>query len=99
MYQTEPQLSKPLINQLCTAISGLSTQEEVLAFLRDALTLEEIEEISRRLEVARLVSAGKTYRSIAAETSVSTATITRIAYWLHHGPGGYRRALEKASLA
>jgi uncharacterized protein YerC len=35
------------------------------------------------------------YAEISHRTGASTATITRIAQWLHHGEGGYLRALER----
>ena len=35
------------------------------------------------------------YAEISRETGASTATITRIASWLHHGEGGYRLMLDR----
>jgi uncharacterized protein YerC len=35
------------------------------------------------------------YAEISRRTGASTATITRIASWLNHGEGGYRRMLER----
>jgi uncharacterized protein YerC len=45
--------------------------------------------------VVRLLDEGLHYAEISKRTGASTATITRIAAWLHHGEGGYRRALER----
>jgi uncharacterized protein YerC len=39
------------------------------------------------------------YLDISNRTGTSTATITRIAQWYHHGEGGYVRALEKLKAA
>ncbi len=39
------------------------------------------------------------YGEISRQTGASTATITRIAQWLHHGEGGYLRALERLRAA
>ena len=41
---------------------------------------------------------GRHYMEISRATGASTATITRIAQWLHHGTGGYREALASASV-
>ena len=41
------------------------------------------------------VDPAKHYGEISRTTGASTATITRIASWLHHGEGGYPRALER----
>ena len=45
--------------------------------------------------VVRLLDAGMHYGEISRTTGASTATITRIASWLHHGEGGYRRMLTR----
>ncbi len=46
-------------------------------------------------EVARLLDKHLSYRRIQEETSVSTATITRVARAFYHGEGGYRGLLDK----
>ena len=52
------------------------------------------EAMAYRWAVARLLDKHKPYRRIQEETSVSTATITRVARALYHGEGGYRRMLD-----
>lgn len=84
----------PAFQSLTKALLTCENQEEVAALLRDLFTIEEIEEATRRFEVARRLAGRETYRKIAAETGVSTTTITRIAYWYHHGMGGYRNAIQ-----
>ena len=51
--------------------------------------------MSQRWAVVRLLEQGLHYADISRRTGASTATITRIASWLHHGEGGYQRALER----
>ena len=55
--------------------------------------------MAQRWEVVRLLDEGRHYGEISRETGASTATITRIAHWLHHGTGGYREALERQGRA
>ncbi len=43
----------------------------------------------------RLLADGHHYGEVSRLTGASTATVTRIAQWLHHGTGGYREALER----
>ena len=62
---------------------------------RYELARNELEEISQRWAVVRKLAAGHSYREIAAETGVSTATIVRINQWLRHGTGGYQHMLDK----
>ncbi|RPJ86683.1 MAG: hypothetical protein EHM18_04975, partial [Acidobacteria bacterium] len=48
---------------------------------------------------ARLLAERVPYRQISELTGCSTATITRIAHWLHHGEGGYRMMLDRVRAA
>ncbi len=83
------------LKRLAGVLSSLKDEKEMLAFLRDLLTLDELEEVSRRWQAVELLDKGKTYRDIAESTGLSTTTVTRIAHWLEHGEGGYKAALEK----
>jgi TrpR-related protein YerC/YecD len=80
---------------LLDAIVRLETREDAALFLRDLCTLGELRNMAQRWAVVRLLEAGKHYGEISAETGASTATITRIASWLHHGDGGYRLLLDR----
>lgn len=83
------------MTKLADAFLTLRTSKEVKAFLRDIATYKELEAMSERLEVAERISKKETYRSIAKETGASTATITRVAHWLHHGKEGYKLVLAQ----
>lgn len=66
----------------------------MLIFLRDLCTLEELQSLSMRWQVVLMLTKGKSYRDIAKATGASTTTITRIAHWLEHGEGGYKKVLS-----
>lgn len=83
------------LNELYEAILTLKTAKECRAFFRDLCTMGELQELSERFEVVKMVDAGVPYREIAAQTGVSTATITRVAQWLKNGEGGYRLVLDR----
>lgn len=85
----------PKLKQLARALLSLHTEDEMLAFLRDVATLEELGELSNRWDIVLQLKNGKNYRDIAVNTGMSTTTITRIAHWLNHGEGGYRTALKR----
>lgn len=86
---------KNLAEILCT----IEKPKDMLAFLRDLCTLEELEEISDRWHIVELLSQGYSYRKIATKLGVSTTTVARVASWLSNGQGGYTKALEnKTSL-
>lgn len=86
------------MKQLFDVIATLKTSAEVKKFLRDICTLSELKAMSERWQVAQLVKQGVPYRTIAKKTGSSTATITRVANWLHHGLGGYKLMLERMKI-
>ena len=71
---------EPWMRYLCQVIASLKTEEDVGNFLRDVATLSELQALSERLEVARLLSKGLSYRQVAAQTGASTTTVTRVAH-------------------
>lgn len=79
---------------LANAFLKLKTNQEVANFLRDLLTIKELQEFANRLEMARLLKKGRSYKSIAKDLGVSTTTVTRTAHWLFHGCGGYDKVLK-----
>ena len=91
--------SAEAVTDLLEAVVHLDSADEARAFFRDLCTLGELHDMAQRWEVARLLDQGMHYVEISHKTGASTATITRIAQWLHHGEGGYMRALEKIRLA
>jgi len=93
--ELENTLVTPAAKKLYEVLAQIDKPEEMALFLRDLLTLEEIEEASRRFLSAKLLREGKSIRVIAKEIGISTTTVTRINYWLNHGMGGYKLALDK----
>ncbi len=83
------------LKDLSKTLLSLNTEADMLAFLRDVATLEELGSISRRWEAAQMIEQGVPYRDIAKQTGLSTATVTRVAHWIKNGEGGYRAALRK----
>ena len=82
-------------SELFEAILRLQSVDEASAFFRDLCTLGELHDLAQRWAVVRMLDAGMHYAEISRQTGASTATITRIAQWLHHGEGGYTKALER----
>lgn len=85
----------PDVDALLDVILDLRNRGDAARFLRDLCTLGEIHDLAHRWAVVRLLDDGLHYAEISKRTGASTATITRIASWLHHGEGGYRLALER----
>src|SRR5689334_10743024 len=87
------------VEELIQALLRLETEDEAASFLRDLCTLGEIRDLAQRWSVVRRLDQGEHYAAISRETGASTATITRIANWLNHGEGGYRKALQRLAAA
>ncbi len=84
----------PWFKALCSALTECKTEEEMAELLRDVGTLSELQAWSERLEVARQLSGGFSYREVAKNTGASTTTVTRVARFIQNGTGGYRRFLK-----
>ena len=80
--------------KLFETILSLESLEECGAFFEDLLTYNEVESMSQRLWAAQLMLEGKTYEQITAETSISSATLSRISKCLRYGEG-YKKVLGK----
>lgn len=82
------------LKKLASTFVSIKSENDMMSFLRDLCTLEELEEMSRRWEAVEMIDKGITYREISEKTGLSTTTVTRIAHWLNNGEGGYRQALQ-----
>ena len=81
--------------ELYKAILSLENEEECRKFFEDICTIKELESMSQRLEVAKMLSAGSTFNEIVAATGASTTTISRVNRCLNYGDGGYKTVLDK----
>lgn len=66
------------LDELYEAILCLQTPEECSAFFDDLCTVLELQTLSQRLQVAKMLRENKVYTDIVAATSASTATISRV---------------------
>jgi len=80
---------------LCEAILSLETKEECYRFFEDLFTINEVQSIEQRLQVARMLKQKRTYTDIAASTGASTATISRVNRCLNYGSDGYKLVFDK----
>lgn len=65
------------LNELVTALHQLKTEQELKDFLKAILTSKELEEISTRLQVVKLLKQDLPQREIAKKLGVGIATVTR----------------------
>ena len=77
------------------AVLKLKTKEDCRKFFEDVCTIKELQDVSQRLEVAKLLSEKKNYQEISKLTGASTATISRVNKCLLYGKEGYQVVLKK----
>ncbi len=83
------------MDHLMDGILTLQTREEAYQFLEDLCTVNELEAINQRFQVAGMLREEKTYLDIAKETGASTATISRVNRALNYGNDGYDLVLDR----
>ena len=83
------------LKEVYEAVLALQTVDECKKFFRDLCTMSELNSMAERFAVVKMVNEKIPYRQICKKTGSSTATITRVAHWLHHGKGGYKLILER----
>lgn len=83
------------LNLLYRAILALETVEECDRFFYDLCTDTELESISQRIVVAKMLTEGKVYSDIVKDTGASTATISRVNRSLKKGKNGYEKVFKK----
>ena len=83
------------VDHLFEAILTLQNKDECYQFFEDVCTVKEIQAISQRLEVAKMLMEKKVYSDIVKETGASTATISRVNRSLNYGTDGYEKIFER----
>ena len=85
------------VQKFYQAVLSLQTEAECASFFDDICSIQELEAIIQRFEVARLLAEGKSYIEINQATGASTATICRVSKCLNHGDGGYKTVLARVT--
>ena len=64
-------------SDLIEALLQVDGEKEMLDLLKGLLTVGELEEISRRLQIIKLLKSGVSQREVAEKLKVGIATVTR----------------------
>ena len=83
------------LDQLFQAVLSLKDLEECYRFFDDLCTINEIQSLAQRLDVARMLRDKNTYHKIETETGASTATISRVKRCLNYGNDTYEMVLGR----
>ena len=83
------------LEYLFKGILTLSTIEDCYRFFGDLCTPFELQEMSQRMQAAKMLKEGLIYSEIAERTGLSTATISRVNRCLRYSDDGYLKVLEE----
>ena len=65
------------IQEISKTIKKLSSDKEIYNFLLEILTVSEVETLSKRWRILKMLNEGLTQRKIAQELKVSLCKVTR----------------------
>ena len=88
-------LDSKALDMLYEAVLTLENKEECAQFFEDLCTINELQSISQRIEVAWMLRDSLTYHEIAQQTHASTATISRVNRSLEYGADGYTLVFDR----
>ena len=80
-------MSEESINEMYDIIATLQTEEDCKIFFEDLLTYKELENLSQRIEAAKLLKEGMTYVQIQEKTGIANQTLSRVSKSLKMGEG------------
>ena len=83
------------MDELFEAILCLKEVDECYRFFEDICTINELQALSQRLEVAKMLKNQNTYVEITEKTGASTTTIGRVNRTLNYGNDGYQMVFER----
>ena len=84
------------MKELIQALLIIEDEKIMESFLKDLMTPSEIKAFSERLDIAKRLKNGESYRSIAENTGASVTTVTRVARFLKDEPyQGYQWVLSR----
>lgn len=85
------------LDELFDAILTLENRR-MLPIFDDLCTVNEIQSLSQRLQVAKMIKQDYTYATIEQESGASTATISRVKRSLQWGNDAYTMILDRMNI-
>lgn len=83
------------LDEFFQAVLTLKDLEECYHFFDDVCTVNEIQALSQRFQVAKMLRGGSTYSKIEEATGASTATISRVKRSLNWGNDSYELVMSR----
>ena len=86
------------LDELFDAVLTLENREECYEFFDYLCTVNEIQSLSQRFQVAKMIKQGFTYSTIEQASGASTATISRVKRSLQWGNDAYTMILDRMNI-
>ena len=87
-------MNKKFVRELAELLGKITNKDVMESFLKDILTPAELDEISRRWQIVKMLNDGLSQRKIAKKLAVSIGTVSRGSRELKYGSGGLSKALN-----
>ena len=91
----EKTIRTQFVKEFLEAVLTLESVDECMDFFEDVCTVKEVQSISQRYEVAKMLREKRTYLDIAESTGASTATISRVNRSLNYGNASYDKVFAR----
>lgn len=88
-------MNKHYVKELAAALVSIKDTGLAEAFLANILTPAELEEISKRLQIVKLLLKGVSQRDVAKKINVSMGTVSRGSRELKYGENGFKKILQR----
>ena len=82
------------LEHLYELIASIDDADRCRAFFEDLCTAKELENMAERCWAAQLLMEGKTYNQVMEQSTISTATLSRVSRCVQYGKG-YSSLLKK----
>lgn len=86
-------MDQKFVKELAGAVVKIKNQKLAEDFLSNILTPAELDEISRRLQIVKMLKKGMPQRKIAKSLNVAVATVSRGARELKYGKAGFKNVI------
>lgn len=96
-WQLTEKAMNRLTNELITGLTSLNKKDQLKKVYLDFFTPTETKMFAKRLQIAKMLLAGKSYQEIRHELKVGYDTIASIANRLERSGDGYRALVSYLS--
>ena len=81
------------IEKLLSLLASIDNTKDLKALMEDLCTTKELENMAERLYAAELLMEGKTYSQVMEQSTISSATLSRVSRCVQYGKG-YKKLIK-----